>query len=45
MPANWPNNELIKENVIISPPKDVVAASQRKAQYTCYDWWFYHKKI
>ncbi len=45
MPANWPNNELIKENVIVPPPKDMKAANERKGQYTCYDWWFCHRKI
>lgn len=45
MPANWPDNELIKENVIVPPPKDMKAANERKGQYTCYDWWFCHRKI
>ena len=45
MPANWPNNELIKGNVIVPPPKDMKAANERKGQYTCYDWWFCHRKL
>ena len=45
MPANWPNNELIKDHVIIPPAKDVKAASERKSKYECFDWWFCHKKI
>ncbi len=45
MPANWPNNELIKDSVIIPPPKDVKTASERKSQYAGYDWWFCYKKL
>jgi peroxiredoxin (alkyl hydroperoxide reductase subunit C) len=45
MPANWPNNELIKDHVIISPPSDIKTAKERKKQYECFDWWFCHKKI
>lgn len=45
MPANWPNNELIKDHVIISPPSDIKTARERKKQYECFDWWFCHKKV
>jgi peroxiredoxin (alkyl hydroperoxide reductase subunit C) len=45
MPANWPNNELIKDHVIIPPPQDEKTAMERKGQGECYDWWFCHKKI
>lgn len=45
MPANWPNNELVKDEVIIPPPTDEKTASERSKQYECYDWWFCHKKI
>lgn len=31
MPENWPNNELIKDKVIIPPPKDIVEAEKRKS--------------
>nr|MDO8134591.1 peroxiredoxin [Candidatus Njordarchaeum guaymaensis] len=44
-PANWPNNELIGDEVIIPPPKDVETAEKRKEEYECYDWWFCHKKL
>lgn len=44
-PANWPNNELIGDKVIIPPPKDVASAEKRKDEYECYDWWFCHKKL
>ncbi len=44
-PANWPNNELIGDEVIIPPPKDVEAAEKRKEEYKCHDWWFCHKKL
>jgi peroxiredoxin (alkyl hydroperoxide reductase subunit C) len=44
-PANWPNNELIGDEVIVPPPRDVEAAEKRKDEYECYDWWFCHKKL
>ena len=45
MPANWPENELIKDNVIIPPASDVKTAEERKGSENCYDWWFCHKKL
>jgi peroxiredoxin (alkyl hydroperoxide reductase subunit C) len=45
MPANWPNNELVKDEVIIPPPSDEKTAEERQSQYNCFDWWFCHKKI
>ncbi len=45
MPANWPNNELIKDRVIVPPPSDIKSARERKKQYECFDWWFCHKKV
>jgi len=45
MPANWPNNELIKDRVIIPPASDTNTAEKRVKEYDCYDWWFCHKKL
>ncbi len=50
IPANWPNNELIGEKVIIPPPTDEKAAKERlkKAktkEIECFDWWLCYKKI
>lgn len=50
MPENWPNNELIKDRVIIPPPTDTNSAKERLAKakeggYECLDWWFSHKKL
>lgn len=44
LPANWPNNEILKDRVIIPPPTDIKAAGERKEKYECYDWWFCHKE-
>ena len=44
IPANWPNNELVKDHVIIPPAQDEATAAQRKKQKDCFDWWFCHKK-
>lgn len=46
MPADWPNNLLIKDHVIIPPANNVEDAKKRKEQqYDCYDWWFCHKPL
>jgi len=45
MPANWPQNELVGDEVIVPPASDVEAAKKRSEQYECYDWWFCHKKL
>ncbi|NLV25079.1 MAG: peroxiredoxin [Deltaproteobacteria bacterium] len=47
MPANWPNNELIQDRVIIPPCKDCKSAKERKRQYPdgYYDWWFCHRTL
>jgi peroxiredoxin (alkyl hydroperoxide reductase subunit C) len=45
MPANWPNNELIGNKVIVPPPTDWKAAEYKKSKYDHYDWWFMYKEI
>jgi peroxiredoxin (alkyl hydroperoxide reductase subunit C) len=50
MPANWPNNELIKDNVIIPPANNINLANERlvkskAGEFECFDWWFCHKKL
>jgi len=42
-PANWPENELIGDKVIIPPATDCETAKKRLEEYTCYDWWFCYK--
>ena len=42
IPANWPENELIGDRVIIPPATDVQTAMKCKEVYACYDWWFGH---
>ncbi len=44
MPANWPNNELIGDKVIVPPASDVKTAAERPKQFDCYDWWFCYKE-
>ncbi|NPV88078.1 peroxiredoxin [Coprothermobacteraceae bacterium] len=44
-PANWPNNDLLGDRVIVPPAADVNTAAERLSKYECYDWWFCHKKI
>jgi peroxiredoxin (alkyl hydroperoxide reductase subunit C) len=45
MPANWPNNEVVGEDVIVPPPHTVGEAAKRVKEYTCLDWWLCHKAI
>jgi len=50
IPANWPNNELVGDSVIIPPATDEETARERlrKAEakeIECFDWWFCYKKI
>lgn len=45
IPANWPDNELIGNRVIVPPATDVATAEKRKQEYECYDWWLCHKPL
>ncbi len=45
MPANWPNNELIGDKVIIPPASDIKAAFYKKSRYDNYDWWFLYRDL
>lgn len=45
IPANWPNNKLIGDRVIVPPPSDERTAKEHLKQYECYDWWFCHRKL
>jgi len=50
VPANWPNNELIGDKVIIPPASDQEAVRERlekakAGEFDCYDWWFCYKKL
>lgn len=40
MPANWPNNELLGDKVIVPPATDIKAAEYKRSKYENYDWWF-----
>jgi len=49
IPANWPNNEIIGDHVIIPPANTVDMIKKRKEQeqageIECFDWWLCHKK-
>lgn len=50
MPANWPNNEILKDHVIISPAtsneeKEDRLKKAKEGEYECYDWWLCHKSL
>ncbi len=45
IPANWPNNELVGDEVIIPPANNEKLAEERRGSDGCYDWWFCHKKL
>lgn len=43
--ANWPENELIGDRIIVPPPKSQADAEKRMKDYEGYDWWFCHKPL
>lgn len=45
MPAGWPNNELIKDKVIVPPPVDIAVIEKRRKEYEAFDWWFCYKNL
>ncbi len=50
MPANWPNNEIVGDHVIIPPATDVQTSKDRlikakEGEFECIDWWLCHKKL
>lgn len=45
IPANWPHNEFIGEEVLLPPPKDVAGAKERRGKQGCLDWWFCSEKL
>jgi len=50
MPANWPNNEIVGDHVIVPPAKDTATAKDRlekakAGEFECFDWWLCHKKL
>jgi len=50
IPANWPNNELVGDKVIIPPATDEKTARERlekakAGEIECFDWWFCYKKL
>lgn len=50
IPANWPENELIKDKVIVPPARNVEEANERlnkikNKELEGYDWWFVYKKV
>ncbi len=45
LPANWPNNELVGEKVIVPPPPTIQEAAERLKKYECFDWWFCCREI
>ncbi len=45
MPANWPNNELLGDRVIVPPPTCTEDAKRRLEEYEGFDWWFCHRPL
>jgi len=45
MPANWPNSELVGENVMVPPAHTREVAERRRKEYKCLDWWFCYKEV
>lgn len=45
IPAGWPDNELIKDRVIVPPAQDVKSAATRMDENEGFDWWFCHRDL
>lgn len=50
MPADWPNNAILKDRVIIPPATDIDMANDRlkkakNGEFECFDWWLCHKAL
>ncbi len=50
IPANWPNNEIIGDHVIIPPASDEKTVKERLEkvrlkEIECFDWWLCYKKL
>ena len=49
-PANWPENPVLKDRVIIPPATSIEEKEERlkraeKGEIECFDWWFCHKSL
>jgi peroxiredoxin (alkyl hydroperoxide reductase subunit C) len=49
-PANWPENPVLKDKVIIPPPTSIQEAEERlkkkeAGEIECFDWWFCFKDL
>ena len=49
IPANWPDNELMGDDLILPPASDTKTIdsrmrSEEAGEIDCYDWWLCHKK-
>jgi len=50
IPANWPNNRILKDRVIVPPATTTEMVKDRlekakEGEHECYDWWLCHKKL
>ncbi|GAB4325042.1 MAG: peroxiredoxin [Promethearchaeota archaeon] len=46
LPANWPNNEVVGDHVLLPVPRDRTTADSRlreTSEWECFDWWFCHR--
>jgi peroxiredoxin (alkyl hydroperoxide reductase subunit C) len=44
IPANWPNNYLVGDAVIVPPARTIQDAQERLKKFKCYDWWFCYEE-
>lgn len=44
IPANWPNNEVIGDNFLVPPPRNIADIGKRLQEYKGLDWWFTFKE-
>ncbi len=44
VPANWPNNEIVGEALIVPPAATEQEAQERLKKFKCFDWWFCYEE-
>ncbi len=50
LPANWPDNNILRSRVIIPPADNIESAQQRlerveAGEFQSFSWWFCHREL
>ncbi len=45
IPADWPENDILDDEVIVEPASTEEQAEENLEKYDCYDWWLCHREL